>query len=103
MILRRMLHQNFGVAADHHQKIIEVVSHATGQTSHSFHFLRLTKLILQHPALGHVFGNYFHDVAGLPLDRAPAQAHCDGFSILAFPAHFHVVEADTAAKLNHQP
>ena len=79
------------------------MSHATGQTSHSFHFLRLTKLILQHPALGHVFGNYFHDVAGLPLDRAPTQAHCDGFSILAFPAHFHVVEAHTTAKLNHQP
>ena len=103
MILRRMLHQNFGVAADHHQKIIEVVRDPSSQTPHRLHFLRLTKLILQHPALSHVLGNHFYGFARLPLHRSPAQAYRDGFSILTFPPHFHIVEARSTAKLNHHP
>ena len=48
--------QEFRIAGDHHQQIVEIVRNAAGESSHSFHLLRLPELLLQGAALGHIFG-----------------------------------------------
>src|SRR5205823_6722161 len=40
-----VLEENFGVSADHHQKIVEIVGHTASKPSYGFHSLGLAELI----------------------------------------------------------
>ncbi len=57
-----LLQQDFGVAVNHRQQIVEVVRHAARQAAHRFHFLRLPELLFQLPPLGDVFGDQLEDL-----------------------------------------
>ena len=57
-----LLHYDFGVSANDHQQIIEVVSDAARETTHRFHLLRLPNLFFQHTPAGDVARSY-HDAA----------------------------------------
>ena len=99
----QLLQQYFCVTANHHQQIIEVVSHTTSQASHRFHFLCLAKLIFQHPPFCDVFGNDLQHLVRFrnACDGAPAQSHCDGITILASPLHFDAIQPSITAELLH--
>src|SRR5271166_4800554 len=99
-----LIEENFSVAADDHEQIVEVVSDASGETADGFHFLRLTELIFEDATLGDVFGNGFEDVGGLVLggDGATADAHGNHTSVLAFPADFETIHAAGAAEFVDQ-
>ncbi len=55
----QFIQQQLAVALDDSKQIIEVVGDAAGETTNSFHLLRLAKLFLQGPPLGHVFDDLF--------------------------------------------
>ena len=50
------LEQEFRVAGDHHEQIVEVVGDAAGEAADRFHLLRLAQLLLEGAAFGDVFG-----------------------------------------------
>lgn len=47
---------HLGVAQDHGEDVVEVVGDSAGEAPDRFHLLRLTKLLLDLPELGHVLG-----------------------------------------------
>src|ERR1017187_5073664 len=49
--------QNFAIAEDHREDIVEIMSDASGKLADRLHFLRLTKLPFQFSLLGHVLLN----------------------------------------------
>ena len=51
---RQDVHQEFGVALDDHEEIVEVVGDATGEAPDGFHFLGLAKLLFELMALADV-------------------------------------------------
>ncbi len=53
--------QEFRVTQNHHQKIVEIVSDASGETADGFHLLRLAQLLFEGAALGDVLGEEFED------------------------------------------
>ena len=57
------LEQEFGVAGDHHQQIVEVVRDAAGEPADGFHLLGLTELQFQGSGLGDVFHKNFETAA----------------------------------------
>ncbi len=99
-----LIEENFGIAADDHEQIVEVVSDASGETADGFHFLRLTELIFEDATLGDVFGDGFENISGLVFggDGAAADADGDGGSILALPASFKAIHATGAAEFVDQ-
>ena len=52
----KALKQEFRIARNHHQKIVEVVRDPAGKAADRFHLLRLAKLLLQRAPFGNVFG-----------------------------------------------
>ena len=58
-----MLQQNFGIAADDHQQIVEVVRDSAGEPSHGFHFLGLPELLFQRAPLGDILSDDFQNLA----------------------------------------
>src|SRR5207253_6191030 len=99
-----VLEENFGITADHHQKIVEIMSHTAGESSHGLHFLRLTELIFQHAAFGDIFGNHFKNLlsnigAG---DGSTTQPDRDGIDVLALPADLDVLQPCATAKFIYQ-
>ena len=99
-----LVEQNFGVAADDHEQIVEVVSDAAGEAADGFHFLGLAELIFEDAALGDVFGDGFEDVGGFVAagDGAAADADGDGDAVFALPADFEAVHASGAAEFVDQ-
>ena len=68
-IRAQALQQKFRVPGNHHQQVVEVMSDSPGKPSHCFHFLRLTKLLLQCVPLRHVFGKKLEDSFPVPTIR----------------------------------
>src|SRR5271170_290735 len=99
-----LVEENLGVAADHHEQIVEVVSDAAGETADGFHFLGLAELVFEDAALGDVFGDGFEDFGGMIFTGhgAATDADSDGCAILAFPADFKTVHAAGAAEFVDQ-
>ena len=60
---RQCVHQEFGMALDDHQKIIEIVRYTARKSPYGLHLLRLTKLLLQKMALADILR---HDQAHSP-------------------------------------
>jgi hypothetical protein len=105
MVQAEIGQNHFRISADHHQQVVEVVRHSSGEAADGFHFLGLAKLILQHAAVGDVFGDGFEDVGRLVhVAHSPsADAHGDGSAILALPLQFNAIEASGAAEFCDQP
>jgi hypothetical protein len=57
------LHQQFGVALNDGQDVVEIVRHAGGQLPHRLHFDRMTQLRLQIQPLGDVVAVAMHHPA----------------------------------------
>jgi hypothetical protein len=57
MIEIKALEDDFGISADHHEQIVEVVGDSAGQTANGFHFLGLAELVFKHAAVGDILGN----------------------------------------------
>ena len=57
------------VEADHHEHVVEVVGHASGELAQGVHLLRLAQAALEPEPLGHV-----HDGQGEPVDVASVEA-----------------------------
>ena len=72
-----LVEHDFGIAADDHEEIVEVVGDAAGEAADGFHFLGLAELVFEHAALGDVFGDGFENVGGLVAGDGTA-ADADG-------------------------
>ncbi len=97
---RHALEQEFRVAGDHHQQVIEVVRDASGETADGFHFLRLAELLLEGAALGDVLGEDFVGGAVLGIfDGAAGHASGEGGAVLANPLGDEAVELFASAEL----
>ena len=96
--------QHLGVAADDHQKIIEVVRHAAGQPSDGFHFLRLAELVFEGPPFGDIFRDDFEGrVAVIPgIGGASAEPDRNCGAIFLLPANFGAVKVARALEFLHQ-
>ena len=85
--------QQFSVAPDDHQQIVEVMRHSAREASHRLHLLRLAKLMLQQALFGHVLGNQFVTGGACCVPNRPAaQPHGDGRAVLALPPDLHADE-----------
>ena len=73
------------------------------QPSYGFHLLRLAKLILQHPPLGNILGNNFHNFGSLfrAVNHAPTQPHRYRTAILALPPDLNIVQFRAPLKFPH--
>ena len=101
----QFLEQHLGVSIDNHQEIVEVVSDASRQPPHSFHFLGLTKLLFELPPVGDVLGDDLQFFCGLfhAADGTTAQANHDHMAVLTLPLHFYAVQGSRAAVVFGQP
>ena len=97
----QLLEQDFGVAVDDHQQVVEVVGDAARQAPDGFHFLRLPELFFQLAALGNVLGDQFQNFFPLlgAAGGAAAEPHRDRPSVLVFPLHFRAVQAIPSADI----
>ena len=100
IVLIQRFHQNFGVPADHHQEVVEVVGHATSETADSLHFLRLPELIFQRAPLSYIFGNDFERLVGFIEFgcRSSAESYGNDAAVLPFPTDFRTVETSGSLK-----
>ena len=76
------------------------MSHSARQPADGFHLLGLAELILQHAAVGDVFGNRLQYVCRFVGAAHGSSADADGdeAAILAFPFDFDSVQASSAAE-----
>ena len=76
------------------------MSHSARQPADGFHLLGLAELILQHAAVGDVFGNRLQYVCRFvgAAHGSSADAYGDEAAILAFPFDFDPVQASGAAE-----
>src|SRR5579871_6355607 len=98
MLLRgrwSIVEEHLSIPHDDAQKIIEVVRDSSRQQAHSFHLLRLAKLILEIPSFGNVFHNDFEmrERTILSADSPSAQPNREDLAIFAFPIDFGAVHA----------
>src|SRR5580698_2169993 len=94
---------DFGVSADYHEEIVEVVSDAAGEAAYGFHFLGLAELVFENAAFGDVFGDGFEDVGGfIAGDGTAADADGNDSCVFALPANFKAVHASAAAEFVDQ-
>ena len=84
----QVLFHHLGVAADDHQKVVEVVCDAAGQVADGLHLLRLAELLFQLGAAADIFGVNFQMGAAIrQLRAAPAHPHRDGAAVAPQPGH----------------
>src|ERR1700751_2101936 len=82
--LRYRVHRQLGIAGNDSEKIIEVVSHASGQTPNRVHFLGLQQLRFQPQALGEIaaIGDKMSNLPVRVAHRADALFHVIQLAIL---------------------
>src|ERR1039457_3084101 len=99
-----LVEQDFGITADDHEEVVEVMSDAAGEAAYGFHFLGLAELILEEAAGGDVFGDGLEHVGGFVAagDVAAADADGDDAAVFALPAGFETVHASGAAEFVDQ-
>src|SRR5712692_4172490 len=76
------IEQKFGVALDHHQKIVEIMGDAARQASHSLHLLRLAKLPLEQMPFADVLGYHKTDTLPRIIQLVTNNLNLDNFSVL---------------------
>ena len=94
-----MLEREGGVAADRGQHVVEVVSHAAGESADRLELLALAKLLLEQLALGDVLGHPDREVrlaVGVAHERERKLGH-DGPAVLGQEARFAPVGVMIAA------
>jgi hypothetical protein len=82
--------EQFAVAENSDQQVIEIVGHAAGETAYCFHFLGLAELVLEGAAFGDIADD--GDDAGLARQFDGVGGHLHGAHFAGFygQAHFQV-------------
>src|SRR5262249_40860187 len=87
------LEQELGIAGDDHEEIVEVMGDAAGETSDSFHLLRLAQLLLEPAALGDVFHEEFECSSGFAVGNdAGRNSRQDGAAVGTYQFGGEIVE-----------
>ncbi len=85
-IIAHAVQQEFAVAGNHHQQIVEIVRNATGEPADCFHLLRLTKLLFQRALFRDVFGEQFEvDSVAFAANGASRKAGTHQAAVFADP------------------
>src|SRR5690348_9108522 len=71
MLTGHGIQRKFGIAADDHEQVVEIVSYTASELADGIHFLRLEQLRFQLPALGDIaiVGDKVGDLAGSVANR----------------------------------
>jgi hypothetical protein len=84
------VHQQFGVALDDHEEVVEVMGDAAGEAAHRFHFLGLAELFFELMALADILRDDEMDGATVVIELMGDEFGFDGAAILrhVFAEHF---------------